>query len=100
MEPLHALAGEDQVPIFAGVAIPAWEGPFGRNPGVSGLGGRLLEGGLCASLGTLVNQSSNSVPATAVTQASWGVFFNIMKMNTAPRIPFGPGFRANCLRIY
>lgn len=100
MEPRHALAGEDQVPVFAGVAIPAWEGPFGGNPGVSGLGGRLLEGGLCASHGTLVNQSSNSVPATAVTQASWGVFFNIMKMNAAPRIPFGPGFRANCLRIY
>lgn len=35
-----------------------------------------------------------------MTQASWGVFFNIMKMNMALRIPFRPGLCANCLHIY
>lgn len=48
------------------------EGPLGGNPGASALGGRLLGGGLCASHGTLVNQSSNSMPAITVTQASGG----------------------------
>jgi hypothetical protein len=35
-----------------------------------GLGGRLLEGGLHVSDGALVNQNRNSLPASAVTQAS------------------------------
>lgn len=58
------------------------------------------EAGLGASHGALVNQAGNSWPATAVTQASCGGFFNIMEMNMALRIPFGPGPPANCLRIY
>lgn len=64
-----------------------------------GLGARLPEEGLRASHGAY-NQTRNSLPATAVTQASWGVFFNIMKMNMTLRIPFRPGLCANFLHIY
>ena len=73
--------------------------PLGGHPGVV-WAGRILEGGLCASHGALVNQTRNSWPATAVIQASWGIFFNFMKMNMVLRIPFRPGLPANCLYIY
>ena len=73
--------------------------PFGGHPWVV-WAGRILEGGLCALHRALVNQTRNSWPATAVIQASWGIFFNFMKMNMALRIPFRPGLPANCLYIY
>lgn len=58
--------------------------------------------GLRVSVGTLVNQKSNGLrPATsAVTQAPRGVFFIIMKMNKALRIPLGLELSVNCLHIY
>lgn len=62
--------------------------------------GRAMGGELHESHGSLVNQTRSSQPTAAVTRASWRVFFNIMKMYRALRIPFGPGLRANCLHIY
>ena len=101
---LRATKGTPKSPFLANVSAAAlrreWFSPFGVSPGVAWLGGRLLEAGLRASQGAFVNQTTNSLPATAVTQASWGVFFNVMKMNMALRIPLGPGLPANCLHIY
>lgn len=83
MEPMDSLAGKDQfAPVLWGVGGSLVQVSVGENPGV--VWAESKSGGRAACLSrSSVNQTRSSPPATAVTQASWGVFFNIMKMNRA-----------------
>lgn len=113
LEPTDALAGKGQFsPILRGVSGSLGKVSIGENSGMVWAESsytyiylyvyeikHIKREGVCLSWSS-VNQTRSSLPATAVTQASWGVFFNIMKTNMASRIPLGPGLRANCLHIY